>query len=184
MIFKQSPLLGAYVVELEPHVDERGFFARTFCEREFEQMGLPIHFPQSNLSRNTAKGTLRGMHYDALPSKESKIVHCVSGAIYNVIIDLRRGSLTRWQWFGVELTRETGAALFIPPGFAHGFITLADETDVFYQMGDVYRAATSRGLRYNDAFFGIGWPIEPKIISERDREYLDFDPAGFDDEQE
>jgi len=183
MNFKQSPLLGAFMVELEPHVDERGFFARSFCEMEFERMGLPTHFPQSNLSRNVTKGTLRGMHYDALPSKESKVVRCVSGSIYDVIIDLRRESTTRWQWFGIELTGETGAALFIPPGFAHGFITLADRTDVLYQMGDVYRPASSRGLRYNDRFFGIRWPIDPKIISGRDRDYLDFDPTGFDDQQ-
>lgn len=180
MQIKQTRLSGACIVQLEPRVDERGFFARSFCEREFTEQGLPTHFPQCNISRNHRAGTLRGMHFETPPSKESKLVRCTSGAIYDVVIDLRRDSPTRFEWVGAELTRDNGVALFIPAQFAHGFITLSDETDVFYQMGDFYRPTFAAGLRYNDAFFRIRWPCEPAVISERDRTYPDFDPEGFD----
>jgi dTDP-4-dehydrorhamnose 3,5-epimerase len=182
MLFNETTLSGAYVIELEPNIDGRGFFARTFCKREFEKNGLPTHFPQNNLSRNRSMGTLRGMHYDALPSNECKLVRCLSGSIYDVIIDLRPGSPTRWRSFDVTLTAERGTALYIPAGFAHGFLTLADEVDVHYQMGDYYRPSSARGFRYDDPFFGIRWPREPLVISERDGSYADFDPSGFDDE--
>ena len=180
MRFEPTRLAGATVIELDRQVDSRGFFARSFCEREFAQQGLPTRFPQCNLSRNDAAGTLRGMHYDTMPSQESKLVRCVSGALFDVIIDLRAESRTRFQWIGVELTAENGRALFIPPGFAHGFITLVDHTDGFYQMGYFYSPGGARGLRYDDPFFGIAWPREPSRLSERDAAYPDFDPASLD----
>jgi dTDP-4-dehydrorhamnose 3,5-epimerase len=180
MRFESSELPGAYVIDLEPRADERGFFARTFCERELAEHGLPTRFPQCNLSRNRSAGTLRGMHFEALPSNESKLVRCVRGAIYDVIVDLRPSSPTRRRWLAVELTSESGRALFVPSGFAHGFLTLLDETDVLYHMGDFFRPEAARGFRYDDPFFAIKWPSAPRVISPRDAEYADFDGAGFD----
>lgn len=173
----ETPLRGAFVVELVPNVDDRGFFARTFCEREFAENGLPTQFPQCNLSRNRRAGTLRGMHFERLPNLESKLVRCATGAIYDVIIDLRPDSPTRYGWFGVELSREDGRALFVPAGFAHGFLTLREETDVFYHMGDSYRPGSARGFRYDDPYFAIRWPSSPTVISERDATYPDFRPG-------
>jgi len=174
MRFQETKLSGAWSVELEVSRDERGFFARTFCETEFEAHGLPARFPQCNLSRNDKAGTLRGMHYNAAPYGEAKLVRCVRGAVHDVIIDLRRDSPTRGQWFGLDLTAESGNALFVPPGFAHGFITLADATDVFYHMGATYQAGAARGFRYDDALFDVPWPRRPSVISERDATYPDF----------
>jgi dTDP-4-dehydrorhamnose 3,5-epimerase len=178
--FRETPLSGAYVIELDRHVDERGFFARTFCEREFAAHGLPARFPQSNLSRGTRAGTLRGLHYNAAPHREAKLVRCVAGAVWDVIVDLRAGSPTRLRWFGVELSAERGEALFVPEGFAHGFITLADACDVSYQMGAFYVPEAARGLRWDDPGIGIVWPRSPAVISDRDRAYPDFDPAASD----
>jgi dTDP-4-dehydrorhamnose 3,5-epimerase len=180
MKFERTKLPGAMIVELEPHPDERGFFARSFCEREFGEHGLPARFPQHNLSRNTAAGTLRGMHYAAALSREAKLVRCVRGAIFDVIIDLRVDSPARFDWIGVELTADNGRALFVPEGFAHGFITLADASDVFYLMSELYVAGAARGLRWNDPRFAVRWPREPRVISERDGTYPDFDPEHFD----
>jgi dTDP-4-dehydrorhamnose 3,5-epimerase len=180
MKFEPSELQPACVIELEPHPDERGFFARTFCERELAAHGLPTRFPQCNLSRNTRAGTLRGMHYQAAPHREAKLVRCVRGVIYDVIIDLRVDSPTRDRWFGVELTGENGRALFVPEGFAHGFITLSDETDVFYHMSAFYQPEGARGLRWDDPRFGVRWPRAPGVISARDATYPDFDPKVFD----
>lgn len=180
MKFTQTYLAGAYIVELERQVDERGYFARTFCEREFTELGLASRFPQCNISHNQRAGTLRGMHYDETPSHESKLVRCVSGAIFDVIVDLRRDSPTRWRWVGVELTPENGRALLVPPSFGHGFLSLVDDTDVFYHMGDFYRPSGARGFRYNDPFFSVQWPSPPSVLSDRDRTYPDFDPVGFD----
>jgi dTDP-4-dehydrorhamnose 3,5-epimerase len=178
--FSETPLAGAYVVELDRHADERGFFARTFCERELAARGLPTHFPQSNLSRNTRAGTLRGLHYNAAPHREAKLVRCVAGAIWDAIVDLRAGSPTRLRWFGVELSAAGGEALFVPEGFAHGFVTLADGADVLYQMGGFYAPAAGRGLRWDDPRIGVVWPRPPAVMSERDRTYPDFDPVAFD----
>jgi len=180
MRFEATKLASAFVIHLDPNRDDRGFFARTFCERELEEHGLPTRFPQSNLSRNTAAGTLRGMHYQAAPHSEDKLVRAVRGAIYDVILDLRPNSATRFQSFGVELSAEAGNALFVPAGFAHGFITLVDDTDVLYQMSAFFQPGAGRGLRWNDPRFGLYWPREPAVISERDRTYPDFDPDGFD----
>lgn len=174
MLFDQTELSGAWLVELELRSDDRGFFARSFCEREFAARGIDTRFPQCNLSRNHRSGTLRGMHYESAPSRESKLVRCVSGAIYDVIVDLRPGSTTWGRSVGAELTRENGRALFIPAGFAHGFLTLADETDVFYHMGDFYTPDRARGFRWNDPTFAIAWPASPVVISERDATYPDF----------
>jgi dTDP-4-dehydrorhamnose 3,5-epimerase len=180
MRFEETNLRGAYLVDLEPRVDERGFFARAFCEREFVEHGLPAHFPQCNLSRNLRAGTLRGMHYQAAPHRESKLVRCVAGAIFDVIVDLREGSRTRFSWLGVELSAQNGRALFVPEGFAHGFLTLADDVDVFYQMGQFHQPNAARGLRYDDPLIGIRWPREPTTIAERDATYPEFDPQTFD----
>ena len=174
MRFKELELPGLCLLELSALSDERGFFARTFCVREFAEHGLTTDFPQCNLSRNTFAHTLRGLHYDALPSDESKLVRCVAGAIWDVAVDLRPDSKTLHRWIAVELTAARGEALFIPPGFAHGFLTLVDATDVFYHMGASYRPESARGARWNDALFGIQWPAAPRVISERDAGYPDF----------
>jgi dTDP-4-dehydrorhamnose 3,5-epimerase len=178
--FRPAPLDGVFLVEIEPHADERGFFARAFCEGEFAERGLPARFPQCNLSRNTRAGTLRGLHYNAVPHREAKLVRCVAGAIWDVVVDLRAGSPTYLRWFGAELTAARGEAMFVPEGFAHGFVTLSDGADVFYQMSAVYVPGAGRGLRWNDPRIGIVWPRPPAVISDRDRDYPDFDPASFD----
>lgn len=180
MIFTEVELRGAYLIQLEERRDERGSFARTFCEREFTAHGLPARFPQSNLSRNRLAGTLRGMHYQAAPFAEAKLVRPTTGAIYDVIVDLRPSSETRFQTFGVELRAETGAALFVPAGFAHGFITLADDTDVTYQMGEFFNPDAARGFRWNDPTFAIRWPRELTVIAPRDATYPDFDADKLD----
>jgi dTDP-4-dehydrorhamnose 3,5-epimerase len=135
---------------------------------------LPTHFPQSNLSRNRRAGTLRGMHFNVPPHAEAKLVRPAAGAIYDVIVDLREGSSTRYQSLGVELDAKAGTALFVPPGFAHGFITLRDDTDVLYQMGQFFVPDAATGFRYDDPFFGLEWPREVTVIAERDRTYPDF----------
>jgi dTDP-4-dehydrorhamnose 3,5-epimerase len=179
MRFEETRLSGSYVVHLEPRGDERGFFARTFCEREFGALGLPVRFPQCNLSRNHAQATLRGMHFQTGADPEAKIVRAVSGAIHDVIVDLRPKSPTFLEWIGVELSAENARALFVPGGFAHGFLTLAAGTDVFYHMSDFYRPERDRGFRWNDPRFDIRWPIQPSVISPRDAEYPDWDPAAL-----
>jgi dTDP-4-dehydrorhamnose 3,5-epimerase len=178
--FRETPLAGACVIELDPFTDDRGFFARTFCEREMAEHGIPVRWPQHNISRNTLAGTLRGMHYNAAPHREAKLVRCVRGAIWDAIVDLRAGSPTRLRWFGVELSDREGNALYIPEGFAHGFVTLRDDTDVHYQMGGFFQAGAGRGLRWNDPRVGIDWPRAPAVIAERDSTYPDFDPDRFD----
>jgi dTDP-4-dehydrorhamnose 3,5-epimerase len=178
--FVETPLAGACVIELEPMSDSRGFFARAFCEREFEAHGLPVHWPQSNLSRNAGMETLRGMHFNAANHEEAKIVRCVSGAIWDVIVDLRPQSPTRLRWHGVKLSAPEGNALYVPEGFAHGFITLADGTDVFYQMSRFFEPSAARGFRWNDPRVGIDWPIMPTRMSDRDRTYPDLNPERPD----
>jgi dTDP-4-dehydrorhamnose 3,5-epimerase len=178
--FIETRLAGAFVIELEPQVDERGFFARAFCEREFAAHGLCARYPQSNLSGSLRAQTLRGMHYQAAPHREAKLVRCVSGAIHDVVADLRADSPTRYQWVAVELTARNRRALYVPPGFAHGFLTLEEEAEVLYQMGEFYVPEAARGFRFDDPRFAIAWPRPPLVISERDRGYPDFDPASFD----
>lgn len=179
MRFSPLGLDGAFLIDLEPHADERGFFARTLCAREFEARGLPQHFPQCNLSRNSRAGTLRGMHFNLPPHEEGKLVRCVRGAIYDVIVDLRRDSSTHLKWVGAELDADAGRAIFVPRGFAHGFVTLVDDTDVFYHMDAFYQSNVASGFRYDDPLFAIRWPRSPGVISERDAKYPDFDPASY-----
>ena len=181
MRFEPLAPAGACIIELERHVDERGSFAREFCEDEFAEHGLPIHYPQCNLSTNHAAGTLRGMHVNVRGHWESKVVRCVRGAIYDVIIDLRDESPTRHAWVGVELTADNGRALFVPEGFAHGFLTLADETDVLYHMGAMFQPAAARGFRWDDPAFAVTWPTTPAVISERDATYPDYVPSLLTD---
>jgi dTDP-4-dehydrorhamnose 3,5-epimerase len=180
MNFHPTPLSGAVLVELSPHPDERGFFARTFCEEEFAAHGLPARFPQANLSRNSRRGTLRGMHYNAAPFREPKLVRCARGAIWDVIVDLRDGSPTRLRWIGVTLSAAQGNALFVPEGFAHGFLTMEEETDVEYLMGRSYAADAARGFPWNDPRIGIEWPAQPEVIGARDLQWPPFDEARFD----
>jgi dTDP-4-dehydrorhamnose 3,5-epimerase len=165
--FSEVGLPGAYQVEIEGHEDERGFFARTFCEVEFAAHGLATRYPQCNLSYNRKAGTLRGMHYQAAPHREAKLVRCVSGAIYDVIVDLRAESLTRLRWVGVELDAQARTALYVPEGFAHGFLTLQKDSEVFYQMGAVHVPEAARGFRWDDPAFGIEWPFPPRTFSGR-----------------
>ena len=173
MIFKETNLKGAYIIELEPLEDERGFFARSFCLEEFKKNGIDFNIVQCNISYNKSKGTLRGMHYQIKPYEEAKLVSCTSGAIYDVIIDLRPTSPTYCQWFSIELTAHD-KMLYIPKGFAHGFQTLEDDTVVFYQMSEFYHPECAEGVRWNDPAFGIKWPLSVKIISEKDLSYKDF----------
>jgi dTDP-4-dehydrorhamnose 3,5-epimerase len=178
--FRKTDLEGVYLVELEPQRDERGFFARAYADEEFAAHGLPTHYPHLNISRNDRAGTLRGMHYNAAPASECKLVRCVSGRIWDVVADLRRGSPTRFQSVAVELTAERGEAIFVPEGFAHGFITMTDGADVLYHMGRVYEPGAARGIRWNDPRLAITWPREPAVMSARDRGYPDYDDATFD----
>ncbi|HEV2707722.1 MAG TPA: dTDP-4-dehydrorhamnose 3,5-epimerase [Pyrinomonadaceae bacterium] len=174
MKFEETTLAGAYVVEMERLADERGFFARTFCRDEFAARGLDARVAQCSASFNQRRGTLRGMHYQAAPYTEAKLVRCTMGAIYDVIVDLRTESPTFKRWFGLELSAANRRALYIPEGLAHGFLTLADESEVFYQISEFYHPECSRGVRWDDETFGIEWPFEPRVISERDRAFPDF----------
>jgi dTDP-4-dehydrorhamnose 3,5-epimerase len=174
MIFQETKLAGAFVIELEKFEDERGFFARSWSVREFTERGLEPRLAECNVSFNAKRGTLRGMHYQASPHGQAKLVRCTMGAIYDVIIDLRAGSPTFRQWVGVELTAGNRLMLYIPKDFAHGFQTLKDETEVFYQMSDVYVPASGRGVRWNDPAIRIEWPEGERLIAERDQQYSDL----------
>jgi dTDP-4-dehydrorhamnose 3,5-epimerase len=174
LIFSETKLPGAFVIELELHTDQRGFFARAYCHEEFEAHGLKLHVLQCNVSFNRYKGTLRGMHFQAAPFGEAKLVRCTSGSIHDVIIDLRPSSPTFKQYFGVELSAENRKMLYIPEEFAHGFQTLQDNTEVSYQMSQVFSAPHARGVRWDDPAFGVEWPLGERIIIERDRNYPDF----------
>lgn len=174
MIFAPTPLDGAWLVDLERHEDDRGYFARTWCSREFADQGLESSVVQCSLSYNRTSGTLRGMHWQAAPHEEAKLVRCVRGAIWDVIIDMRPGSPSYTQHYGVELSAATGRALYVPRGFAHGFVTLEDDTEVFYQMTEFYAPDSSRGVRWDDPAFGIEWPVADPILNERDATYPDF----------
>lgn len=174
MIFKPTPLPGAYVIEPDRREDVRGFFARTFCQKEFADCGLDPHVSQCSVSFSRRKGTLRGMHYQIAPFEEVKVVRCNRGSIYDVIIDLRSSSATYQKWFAAQLDEENGKMLYIPKGFAHGFQTLANDTEVFYQMSQFYSAGHASGVRWNDPAFSISWPEDERTILDRDRNYPDF----------
>lgn len=177
MIFHETPLPGAFVIDLEKRGDDRGFFARAFCEKEFGQHGLSTHYVQVNNSSSAQKGTLRGMHYQLAPKAETKVVRCIKGSLYDVILDLRKDSPTFGRSFGAELSAENRRMMYVPKGFAHGFITLADDTEAFYFVDEFYAPETERGIRFDDPRFGIEWPAAPTVLSDKDRNWRDFDPA-------
>lgn len=174
MKFYETRLKGAYVIQYEPVHDERGFFERTFCKKEFEDNGLDPTVVQCSASYNKHKGTLRGMHYQAEPYEEIKLVHCIAGSVYDVIIDIRPGSPTYRQWFATGLDPAGGRAMYIPEGFAHGFQTLEDNSIILYQMSSFYSPEHARGVRWNDRAFNIEWPYDDPVISQKDRSYGDF----------
>jgi dTDP-4-dehydrorhamnose 3,5-epimerase len=175
MKFSETKLKGAFVVEIEKLTDDRGFFARSWCEKEFEAQGLTARVVQANVSYNLKKGTLRGMHYQIAPYQECKLIRCTRGAIYDVIIDLRADSLTYKQWTGVELTADNYTLFFVPEDFAHGFITLVDNTEITYQVSQFYTPGSEKGIRFDDPAFNIHWPLEVSVISDKDRNWPDFE---------
>ena len=177
MIFQETPIPGAFVIELEKRGDDRGFFARAFCEKEFAAHQLVTHFVQVNNSLSAQKGTLRGMHYQLAPRAETKLVRCIRGALYDMILDLRPGSETFGQSFGAELSAENRRMMYVPKGFAHGFITLADDTEAFYFVDEFYAPEHERGVRWNDPRFSLAWPGSPVVLSEKDAIHRDFEPA-------
>lgn len=177
MFFTPTPLEGAYLIELDKKTDDRGFFARAYCEQEFAQHGLVTRFCQVNNSLSTKKGTLRGMHYQLAPKAETKIVRCIRGALHDVILDIRAGSSTFGQSFGVELTAENRRMIYVPKGFAHGFITLTENTEALYFVDEFYSPEHERGIRYDDPKFGLQWPAAPSVISEKDKAGRIFDPV-------
>jgi dTDP-4-dehydrorhamnose 3,5-epimerase len=174
VIFTETPLLGAYIIELEPHMDDRGLFARTFCRREFEQHGLNAEVAQCNISFNPRAGTLRGMHFQKPPVSEAKLVRCIRGGIHDVIVDLRPDSVGYQRHFSVELTSQNRRALFVPEFFAHGFQTLTNDTEVQYQMSESYDSAFRAGFRYDDRAFRIDWPLTVTAISQQDLAWPPF----------
>lgn len=175
MIFTETALSGAYVIDLEPMQDERGLFARTWCRKEFEANGLDVTWVQSSISVNKRRGTLRGMHYQATPNEEIKLVCCTMGAIYDVIVDLRPDSPTYCQHVAVTLSAENHRAVYIPKEFAHGFLTLKDQSEVLYQMSEFHAPASARGFRWDDSAFVIKWPEPVVVMSEKDRAWPAFD---------
>lgn len=170
MKFTETKLKGAFIIEPELLKDERGFFARMFCQKEFKAHGLNPKLVQCSLSYNRHKGTLRGMHYQIDPKAEARLVRCTKGSIYDVIIDLRKTSPTYCEWLAVELSAENYKMIYVPKGFVHGFLTLEDNTEVFYQMSEFYAPECARGVRWDDPVFNIKWPIKEKIISKKDKD--------------
>ena len=168
MIFTETSLSNAFVIDVEPTEDDRGYFARTWCRQEFEEHGLETRFAQANVAFNHQRGTLRGMHYQVAPSEETKLVRCPRGAIYDVIVDLRPNSPTYEEYVGFELTESNGRLLYVPPGFAHGYQTLVDNSEVAYQVSELYAPDCERGARFDDPAFGISWPLDVSIISDKD----------------
>ncbi len=174
MIFAETKLRGAYIVDVQKHEDSRGFFARTWCQNEFAEYGLDASLVQSNVSFNDARGTLRGMHYQKAPHQETKLVRCTRGGVFDVAVDLRSDSSTFLQWVGVQLTPENHRMLYIPKGFAHGFQTFDDNTEVTYLVSDFYAPEAEGGLRWDDSRVGIDWPLEITEISGKDRNWPNF----------
>jgi dTDP-4-dehydrorhamnose 3,5-epimerase len=179
MIFHETALPGAWRIDLQKLVDERGFFARSFCQHEFAEHGLDPAVAQCNVSQNKQRGTLRGMHFQLPPAAEAKLVRCTRGAIYDVILDLRPHSPAFLRWEAFELTTAGYEMLYIPRGFAHGFLTLADDSEVFYQMSEFYAPSLASGVRWDDPLFGIHWPEPVRCISHRDQSYPDSDSEQF-----
>jgi len=177
MIFSPCDIDGVYLIDLEPRADDRGFFSRVFCAREFEEHGLNSRVVQVNNSLSRYRGTLRGMHYQLAPRAEVKIVRCIRGAIYDVAIDLRPESSTFGKYVGVELDESRRRMLYVPEGFAHGFVSLVEDTEIIYFVTEFYSPEYERGVRWNDPRFGIEWPMAPQVISDKDGQHPDFDPA-------
>jgi dTDP-4-dehydrorhamnose 3,5-epimerase len=177
MIFTPTPLAGAYLIDLEKKGDDRGFFARAFCEIEFSKEGLVGQFCQVNNSLSAEKGTIRGMHYQLPPRAETKIVRCIRGSLFDMILDLRQDSPTFGHSFGAELSAENRRMMYVPKGFAHGFLTLIDDTETIYFVDEFYSPEHERGIRYNDQKFELRWPATPTVISDKDKSLPDFDPA-------
>lgn len=174
MKFKETKLKGAYVIEIQQLLDDRGFFGRSWCANELNEIGLKTNIAQANTSFSKKKGTLRGMHYQNDPYQETKLIRCTRGSIYDVIIDLRPESLTYKQWFGVELTQDNYKMLYVPEDFAHGFITLEDNCEVNYLVTQFYTPGAEAGIRWNDGQFNIQWPLNPVLISDKDKYHPDF----------
>jgi len=174
MIFTETKLKGAYVIDIERLHDERGFFARSWCQKEFQTQGLTPELVQCSVSFNAKKGTLRGMHYQVKPYEEAKLIRCTMGSLYDVIVDLRQDSSTYRQYVGFVLSADNHQMLYIPEGFAHGFLTLEDNTEIFYQMSEFFAPDHARGFRWNDPAFRISWPADIQVISDRDRSLPDF----------
>lgn len=177
MRFNESPLQGAFLIDLDKRGDERGFFARVFCEREFAEHQLSTRFVQMNNSLTALKGTLRGMHYQLAPKAETKLVRCVRGTFYDVILDLRSGSPTFGKSFGAELSADNRRMMYVPKGFAHGFVTLTNDAEALYLVDEFYSPEHERGIRWDDRRFGIEWPVNPVVLSDKDRTRPDFDPS-------
>jgi dTDP-4-dehydrorhamnose 3,5-epimerase len=175
MLFTALALSGAFIVAPERREDQRGYFARTFCRDEFADHGLVADYVQCNTSFNAYRGTLRGMHFQRPPHEETKLVRCTRGAVQDVLLDLRPGAATFCRWQAIELTEDNGLAVYIPGGFAHGFQTLTDNAEVFYQMAERYHPGSAAGIRWNDPAFAIDWPIRPPILSGRDATCADFE---------
>lgn len=179
MIFSETRLKGVYIIDIEKMADERGFFAREWCQKEFTDHGLNAGVVQTSISYNKKRGTLRGMHYQIHPYEETKVVRCTRGSIYDVVIDLRPDSRTFMEAFGIELNYENCRMLYIPENFAHGFITLTDDAEVNYKITQFYSPGAARGIRWNDPAFNISWPVKPEVISDRDRNYPDFNGGSL-----
>ena len=177
MIFEETPVTGAYVIDLEKIGDERGFFARVFCDEEFAQRGLTPHLVQCNNSLSARRGTLRGMHYQLAPKAETKLVRCIRGELFDVVLDLRADSRTFGRSFGTALSADNRRMMYVPKGCAHGFITLADATEALYFVDEFYAPGQERGVRWNDPRFAIEWPMEPVVLSDKDANWRLFDPA-------
>ena len=177
MIFTETPLNGCFVIDIEKKGDDRGFFARAFCEKEFAAHNLVTRFVQINNSLSATKGTLRGMHYQLAPKAETKVVRCIRGGLFDVALDLRKDSPTFGQSYGTELTAENRRMLYVPKGFAHGFLTLTPDTEAFYFVDEFYSPENERGVRYNDPKFQIHWPADPTVLSDKDKNQKPFDPA-------
>ncbi|NWF50125.1 MAG: dTDP-4-dehydrorhamnose 3,5-epimerase [Ignavibacteriaceae bacterium] len=178
MDFKETPLKGAYLINLNKREDSRGFFARFFCKNEYSSFNLDHDIVQINNSQSKFKGTFRGIHYQLHPKAETKVIRCLKGAIYDAIVDLRKDSVTFGKWFGQELNEENRTMMYVPKGFGHGFLTLQDNTEVLYLVSEFYSPEHERGIRWNDPFFNIKWPFDPIVISDKDNSHPDFNPGS------
>jgi len=172
MIFHETQLAGAYIIEIEKHSDSRGFFARSFCRKEFERHGLNPNVRQANISYSKSRGTLRGLHYQVQPQAEAKLVRCTAGSIFDVIVDIRPESPSYNQWLGTELKAKDHTMIYVPEGFAHGYLTLMDHTEIMYQVSEFYAPGAEQGIRWDDPYFAIEWPeVETLVVSKKDQEW-------------